>query len=120
MGSLSAAPKLTIDCMQTPPELNPSFDIAILGSGISCSLSLLHLLEKRLAQDQRVKPIKIAVVEKNNEFWRGYPYGSRSSRNSLTITTLGEFVPEKEKKAFLVPFFRPIMSIDVLRMFLIF
>ncbi len=94
-------PEINLRLMQTTPEPKPIFDIAILGSGISCSLSLLHLLEKRLAAGGPVKPVRIAVVEKNNEFWRGYPYGSRSSRNSLTITTLGEFVPEKEKDSFI-------------------
>jgi len=77
------------------------FDIAILGGGISSSLTLLHLIRNLLSLNRPQKEISIVVVEKQNEFWKGFPYGKRSSINSLTITTLGEFVPEKEKKSFI-------------------
>jgi uncharacterized NAD(P)/FAD-binding protein YdhS len=43
----------------------------------------------------------VAVVEKNTEFWKGIPYGSRSSVNALTITCFADFINEKEH----VPFF---------------
>jgi len=77
------------------------YDIAIIGSGISCSLTLLLFLRKLLSgHHQTGKKITIAVIEKEKEFWKGFPYGERSSVNSLTITTLGEFVPDKEKDSF--------------------
>ena len=44
---------------------------------------------------------KIAVIEKDPELWKGIPYGSRSSVNSLTITNFGEFVPNVEKEQFI-------------------
>src|SRR5260221_13389136 len=77
------------------------YDIAILGGGISSSLTLLHLIRKLLSANRPEKEINIVVVEKQNEFWRGFPYGKRSSINSLTITTLGEFIPENEKELFI-------------------
>ncbi|MBS1600109.1 MAG: FAD/NAD(P)-binding protein [Bacteroidetes bacterium] len=85
------------------PVNNPEqkYDIAILGGGISSSLTLLHLLRNMLSSNEGRKETRIAVVEKQSEFWKGFPYGKRSSINSLTITTLGEFVPEKEKELFI-------------------
>jgi uncharacterized NAD(P)/FAD-binding protein YdhS len=85
------------------PSNNPEkqYDIAILGGGISSSLTLLHLLRNMLSVSKVQKEMNIVVVEKQTEFWRGFPYGKRSSINSLTITTLGEFVPEKEKELFI-------------------
>jgi uncharacterized NAD(P)/FAD-binding protein YdhS len=85
------------------PDYSPkqNYDIAILGGGISCSLTLLHILRNLLSMGKSQKEITIAAVEKQNEFWKGFPYGNRSSINSLTITTLGEFVPEKEKELFI-------------------
>ena len=77
------------------------FDIAFLGSGISCSQTLLQLLDKLNAQSGPQKKIKIAVVEKEGEFWKGIAYGKRSSVNSLIITTLGEFIPPDERESFL-------------------
>jgi uncharacterized NAD(P)/FAD-binding protein YdhS len=77
------------------------YDIAILGGGISSSLTLLHLLRNLITTGKPQKETSIAVVEKQSEFWKGFPYGKRSSINSLTITTLGEFVPEKEKELFI-------------------
>lgn len=76
------------------------YDIAIVGGGISSSLTLLHLLRKMILSGKSNQQTSIVVVEKQNEFWKGFPYGKRSSINSLTITTLGEFVPEKEKELF--------------------
>jgi uncharacterized NAD(P)/FAD-binding protein YdhS len=85
------------------PEYSPeqNYDIAILGGGISCSLTLLHIIRNLLSAGKSQKEITILAVEKQNEFWKGFPYGNRSSINSLTITTLGEFVPEKEKELFI-------------------
>ena len=77
----------------------PIYDMIFVGSGISCTTVMLHLLDKleidNLPDDG---PFNIAVVEKNAEFWTGIPYGNRSSMNSLTITNFGEFVPNVEKK----------------------
>ena len=78
-----------------------AYDIAIVGSGIACTSFLLQFLEKLESRPYLKDPITVAVIEKDEEFWKGIPYGSRSSPNSLTITTLGEFVPPSEKRSFL-------------------
>ncbi|HTQ28185.1 MAG TPA: FAD/NAD(P)-binding protein [Puia sp.] len=84
-----------------PAPEAPYYDIVFLGSGISCSLTLLPLLHNLTKKNIPPAPVRIAVVEKKDEFWKGFPYGDRSSVNGLTITTLGEFVPEPEKESFL-------------------
>lgn len=78
--------------MSDSPEV---FDFAILGSGIACTLTLIAFLEK-LRAEGRKSTVTVAVVEKEPQFWRGFPYGQRSSENSLIITTLGEFLPDEE------------------------
>jgi uncharacterized NAD(P)/FAD-binding protein YdhS len=82
--------------MSDSPEV---FDFTILGSGIACTLTLLAFLEK-LRVEGRKSTVTVAVVEKEQQFWRGFPYGERSSPNSLIITTLGEFVPDAEFEEF--------------------
>ena len=77
-----------------------NFDIVLLGSGISSTQTLLQLLLKLEKQPARKEKIKIAVIEKNGEFFTGIPYGKRSSVNSLTITTFGEFIHPNEKESF--------------------
>ncbi|MES1198310.1 MAG: FAD/NAD(P)-binding protein [Chitinophagaceae bacterium] len=84
----------------SPHESSSNYDIVFIGSGISCTAVLLSLLTKIQSDSFQAKPVTIAVIEKEKEFWTGLPYGNRSSSNSLTITTLGEFVPTGEKEKF--------------------
>jgi len=77
------------------------YDIVLLGSGISSTQTLLQLLRQIDKNPLPAEKIKIAIVEKAGEFFTGIPYGSRSSVNSLTITTFGEFIHPNEKEAFL-------------------
>lgn len=84
-----------------------SYELAIVGSGISCSYTLIHyilLLKKKLAIEPTkttVKTIKIAVLDKSGEFWTGIPYGSRTGKQSLIITPLKEFLPQPERDRFI-------------------
>ena len=78
--------------------MNP-LDISILGSGIATSLTLVEVFG-RLLDAPGTHPLSIAVVEKSHEFWKGIPYGSRSSVNALTITCVEDFVNETERPVF--------------------
>jgi len=74
-------------------------DIAIAGSGIACTATLIEVFRK-LINDGGPK-ISIIVFEKSHEFWYGIPYGSRSSVNALTITSIHDFfTDEKERNRF--------------------
>ncbi|NJK54835.1 MAG: hypothetical protein HC939_02110 [Pleurocapsa sp. SU_5_0] len=78
-----------------------TYDLAIVGSGISCAYTLIHylgLLAEKLAtrEIERQKTLKVAVLDKSGEFWTGIAYGSRSSQQSLIITSLQEFLPQPE------------------------
>jgi uncharacterized NAD(P)/FAD-binding protein YdhS len=77
------------------------YDIVLLGSGISSTQTLLQLLQKIEKKPFGDEKIKIGVIEKTGEFFTGIPYGKRSSVNSLTITTFGEFIHPAEKQDFL-------------------
>ena len=83
--------------------MNPSrYDMILVGSGISCTAVMLHLLDKLKVDGlPGGNPFHIAVIEKDDELWKGIPYGRRSSMNSLTITNFGEFVPNVEKEPFM-------------------
>ncbi|OCX50250.1 hypothetical protein BEL04_23355 [Mucilaginibacter sp. PPCGB 2223] len=76
-------------------------DITFIGSGIACTATLIQLFRKLLNTEQagNTRP-EITVIEKNREFWKGIPYGSRSSVNALTITCVNDFIYEAERPAF--------------------
>jgi uncharacterized NAD(P)/FAD-binding protein YdhS len=89
---------------------NSTYDLVIVGAGISCTYTLIHylsLLSEKLTttgqgEEQREKPktLKVAVLDKSGEFWTGVPYGSRSGQQSLIITSLKEFLPQPERDRF--------------------
>jgi uncharacterized NAD(P)/FAD-binding protein YdhS len=85
----------------TTKDPSTKYDIAIIGSGISCTSSLRQLLDRLQKKEKPAVPLRIAIIEKEREFWTGLPYGCRSSVNSLTITTLGEFIHPGDKKEFI-------------------
>lgn len=81
-----------------------SYDLAIVGSGISCAYTLIHyisLLKQKLNDKSTIKTTKVAVLDKSGEFWKGIPYGSRSGTQSLIITPLKEFLPQSERDRFI-------------------
>ncbi len=68
------------------------YDIAFVGSGLSSSATLIELL-RQLQTRPAGKPIRLAVIDKSDQFFTGIPYGDRSSSTSLTITPVREFLP---------------------------
>lgn len=79
---------------------NTISDITFIGSGISSSYTILHLL-KKIENNDLSKKIKIDVIEKYSEFNTGIPYGSRSGSSVLLITSLRDFLPELELNKFI-------------------
>ena len=77
---------------------NCDYQIAIVGSGISSAYILIHLVSQ-LERHPTGQPMRVAVIEKSGEFWAGVPYGMRSGRASLLISTLKEFLPRKKERA---------------------
>jgi len=72
-------------------------DLVFIGSGIACTATLTEVFT-RLIDTPPKKPISITVIEKHHEFWLGIPYGSRSSVNALTITSIADFFTDEEKR----------------------
>ena len=67
-------------------------EIIFIGSGLSTSLTIFNFI--KLVEEKKIKQtIQITVIEKNDDVWSGIPYGSKSGTDSLTITTLKEFLP---------------------------
>jgi uncharacterized NAD(P)/FAD-binding protein YdhS len=77
------------------------YDIAIVGSGIAGSMTLCELAER--VKDTRAanRKLRIAVIEKEGEFWNGIPYGRRSTIGTLTFQKLQDFLDEPDRTAFI-------------------
>nr|WP_253900433.1 FAD/NAD(P)-binding protein [Mycobacterium asiaticum] len=76
-----------------------SFDLVFIGSGIASSMTLLELASGLLSNPPREK-LRIAVVERDAQFWCGIAYGQRSSVRSLAIQKFDDFVYGAEKSAY--------------------
>jgi uncharacterized NAD(P)/FAD-binding protein YdhS len=94
-----------VDSQLPQPPSDKCYDMAIIGAGISSAFTLIHYigaLEARFALNNGsptvAQTVKIAVTEKCGEFWTGMPYGSRSGRSALLITSLKEFLPQVEER----------------------
>lgn len=75
-------------------------DISFIGSGISCSFTLLNILDK-IENNGVSKKVLINIFDKYPEFGTGIPYGSRSGFSVLLITSLRDFLPEPELEKFI-------------------
>ena len=81
-------------------EATSPYDVAFVGSGLSSSYSLMQLLDE-LGKAPIGRPVRIAVIEKDEQFFTGIPYGGRSGATSLIITPLDEFLPSPEIETFM-------------------
>src|ERR1700761_8634536 len=81
-------------------------DIAIAGSGAACTALVIAVLKKLLA-DAPARQLRFAVIEKHPEFWLGIPYGSRSSVNALTITSVSDFFTSDAERNQFFDWFNP-------------
>ena len=75
-------------------------DIAFVGSGLSSSATLIQLVGQ-LRSTPLKRPIRVAVIEKSDQFFTGVPYGERSGSTSLTITPVDEFLPSPMREDFM-------------------
>jgi len=81
-------------------------DIAIAGSGISCTATLIEVFRKLIAAEPVHPKVSITVFEKSHEFWYGIPYGSRSSVNALTITSVHDFFTDSVERDLFFAWFK--------------
>lgn len=75
-------------------------DLAVVGSGISSTLLALRLMD-RLLETPQPAPMHVLVLERDQQFFTGIPYGQRSGATSLIITPLDEFLPPDELDRFI-------------------
>ena len=78
------------------------YDIAVIGAGISSAYTLIQYISQLEQQSltsraisEQHSAVKIVVTEKSDQFWTGMPYGNRSGRNALLISSLKEFIPQQ-------------------------
>lgn len=77
-------------------------DIAILGSGASGTHGLLEILSRLSAKRTALlEPVHITVIDRDQQFHAGLPYGHRSGRSSLLISDLEHFLPDRERSDFI-------------------
>lgn len=67
-------------------------ELTFIGSGLSTSLTIFNLI-KIIDEKKIKKEIQLTVIEKDDDVWSGIAYGTKSGKDSLTITTLNEFIP---------------------------
>jgi uncharacterized NAD(P)/FAD-binding protein YdhS len=79
-------------------------DLVIVGSGIACTSTLIEVFN-RLIEKSADHKFSITVIEKNREFWLGVPYGSRSSINALTITSIYDFFTSTHERNLFLDWF---------------
>lgn len=79
-------------------------DLVIIGSGMACTSTLIEVFN-RLIENPANHKFSITVIEKNREFWFGVPYGSRSSINALTITSIYDFFTDKHERNLFLAWF---------------
>jgi uncharacterized NAD(P)/FAD-binding protein YdhS len=77
------------------------FDLALVGAGVSGAFALHHVI-RRLDTAGRTGrgALRVAVIDRNPELWRGIAYGSQSSANSLLIHSLRDFLPDRLREDF--------------------
>ncbi|PZV19581.1 MAG: hypothetical protein DCF20_00790 [Pseudanabaena sp.] len=80
-------------------SLKNHYDIVVIGSGVSCSFTMIYYISL-LSKQPLKQTVKIAIVEKSGEFWAGIPYGQKNACHSLLISTLKEFLPQAELEKF--------------------
>ncbi|MGJ5643145.1 FAD/NAD(P)-binding protein [Formosa sp. S-31] len=76
-------------------------DIVFVGSGIASGFTLLHII-KTLSSDCNSPNLKITLIDKYGDFFKGIPYGKRSGDTVLLINSLKSFLPEDERKSFIL------------------
>lgn len=79
----------------------PVYDIAIVGSGIACSMTLCQLAERLKRIPVGSKTLRVVVIEKERDPWNGIPYGRRSSIGALAFQRLQEFLEEPERSDYI-------------------
>ena len=75
------------------------FDLALVGSGIASTFTLLHLISN-LKCHEFDHPYRILLLERANHFHSGVAYGKRAGNKSLIITSLEDFLPPAERAEF--------------------
>ncbi len=77
------------------------YDIAIVGSGISCSRTICELAERLRNKPALNQMVRIAIIERESELWNGVPYGRRSAVGALAFQKLQEFLDEPERSSYI-------------------
>jgi len=81
--------------------MNRLYDIIFVGSGISCTYTLVHLLNHVSNSKKSGYKLKLLIIDKDKEFWTGIPYGNRAGKDSLIITPLKDFIPKADSAFFI-------------------
>ena len=80
-------------------ENNTIQDVAFIGAGIATAYAILGLLETTGSQEHDT-PLKVTILDKHPDFFKGIPYGERSGNSVLLINALNRFLPQPHRALF--------------------
>lgn len=82
---------------QAPGQGSPAYDLVFVGTGISNTFTLIELLE---GLERRAGFARVLLIDKDPDFFKGVPYGTRSGDLGLIISRLADFLPDAHFRRF--------------------
>jgi uncharacterized NAD(P)/FAD-binding protein YdhS len=76
---------------EMPESGSSTYDVAFVGTGISCTFTLVEFLAR--LEERKSGVTRVLLVDKDPDFFKGVPYGSRSGDLGLIISRLSDFLP---------------------------
>ncbi|WP_116772096.1 FAD/NAD(P)-binding protein [Maribacter litoralis] len=76
-----------------------SIKIAFIGAGIATSYTLIPFLDN-FEKEENGATIKLTIIDKSTDFFKGMPYGDRSGKSVLLIQDLKNFITEPHRTHF--------------------
>ena len=74
------------------------YDILFIGAGVSSTFTLIELLARH--ERQKVRFVRVLLVDRYGDFFKGTPYGNRSGDLGLIISRLADFLPDANCRQF--------------------
>lgn len=84
--------------MESSPSDRETYDLVFVGTGISNTFTLVELLARL---EQQAAPFaRVLLIDKDPDFFKGVPYGTRSGDLGLIISRLSDFLPATQLPPF--------------------
>ena len=74
------------------------YDLAFIGTGISNTFTVIELLTR--LELQKARFVKVLLIDRDADLFKGIPYGNRSGNLGLIISRLADFLPQAHQQPF--------------------